>query len=184
VQPSSYGVHNSSREHQYNQYAFDAAENDNFAPRPHGKYPLSSTKSAREHGKPASANLSQSLVLNIATLETYHNNSGKRGSSICSEESLNGVTNDYSQQGYFIHLPPPPVSQLESESIQVSETPIEEQVHRTPRHERGRDADGAHHKSQFLGEYLQQQATDEEQDAILVHETPPEFLWTRARCSD
>ncbi|RAR14322.1 Pkinase-domain-containing protein [Stemphylium lycopersici] len=175
VQPSSHGFKDNSSEHQYSQQSFDAADNDDFAPLAYGKFPPTSAKLSRGHGKP--------LVLDVTPLETYNNSASSR-SSIDSEESLNDVTNHYSQQGYFIHLTPPPDSQLESESIQVSETPTEEQVYRTPRRVRGQDSDEADHKSQFQGDYLQQEATDEEQDAILVHETPPEFLWTRARWSD
>jgi serine/threonine protein kinase len=72
-----------------------------------------------------------------------------------SEKSLNGVMNDYSQQEYYEHLPPPPGH----DSVLVSETPID--VYRQS-----------------------QQIKDHGQDSVLVQETPPEFLCQHVYLSD
>ncbi|KAI4678928.1 uncharacterized protein J4E88_006216 [Alternaria novae-zelandiae] len=72
-----------------------------------------------------------------------------------SEASLNGVTNDYSQQEHFEYLPPPP----DHDSVLVSETPLE-----------------VYHQRQWAG--------DQGHDSILVYETPPEFLRQHTYSSD
>ncbi|KAH6848484.1 meiosis-specific serine/threonine-protein kinase mek1 [Alternaria rosae] len=64
-----------------------------------------------------------------------------------SEASLNGFTNNYSQQEHFEYLPPPP----EHEYVLVGETPVE-----------------VYHQRQW--------AEDQGHDSILVYETQPEFL--------
>lgn len=68
-----------------------------------------------------------------------------------SEKSLDGVTNDYLQQGYHEHLPPPLYPLDEHDFVLVGETPID-------------------------AYYQQQQVEDCDQDSVLVQETPPKFL--------
>ena len=85
----------------------------------------------------------------------YHFTEDADDDSDGSEKSLNGVMNDYSQQGYYEHLPPPPGH----DSVLVSETPID--VYRQS-----------------------QQIEDHGQDSVLVQETPPEFLRQHVYLSD
>ncbi|KAG9195865.1 hypothetical protein G6011_00986 [Alternaria panax] len=69
------------------------------------------------------------------------------------EKSSNGVTNNYSQQGYYEYLPPPPHSypRNEHDSVLVGETPI-----------------NTYHQRQWT--------PNQDQDSVLVLETPPEYL--------
>ncbi|CAN9342243.1 unnamed protein product [Alternaria alternata] len=85
----------------------------------------------------------------------YHFTEHADDDSDGSEESLNGVMNDYSQQEYYEHLPPPPGH----DSVLVSETPID--VYRQS-----------------------QQIKDHGQDSVLVQETPPESLCQHVYLSD
>ncbi|KAL1793741.1 hypothetical protein ACET3X_008723 [Alternaria dauci] len=85
----------------------------------------------------------------------YHVTEDDSGDSDDSEKSLNGIMNDYSQQGYYEHLPPPPGN----DSVLVSETPIDTYRQR-------------------------QQIEDHDQDSVLVQETPPEFFRHHGYLSD
>jgi serine/threonine protein kinase len=89
----------------------------------------------------------------------YHSHEDADDDSEGSGQSSNRDTNDNPQQEYSEHLSPPPCSQFDKNVVLVGETPID--TH-----------------------YQQQRARNQDQDSILVYETPPEFLRQHTRSSN
>jgi serine/threonine protein kinase len=167
------------------QQSYEASARDKADSQSYGA-PFS--RSAGPHlrrGKSIGTSLSQLSLTNAAASGKYDNNADDDEHSDDSEASLNRVANDYSQQ-HFIRLPSLPESQDVQESVQVGETPIDDQAELD---EYGYDEYGDHdeeldesyHQTQFPQECQQQQAADDEPDSSIVRETPPELLRKHGR---
>ncbi|KAI2487378.1 meiosis-specific serine/threonine-protein kinase mek1 [Pyrenophora tritici-repentis] len=93
--------------------------------------------------------------------------------SDCSGESLNRVTNNYSQRREYIRHLQHQEYQSGHGSIQVHQTPFDEYVN----YEGRRD-------EHTVDEVYYQEAQDPENDSVCVQETPPELMRKRGRAYD
>jgi serine/threonine protein kinase len=180
AQPLSYDANGPENEtqHGYSQYdqkSYEAGMQGNAQLR---------MKREKSIGTPPS----QLSLTNAAGSGKYDKDADEDEQSDESEASLNRVANDYSQR-YVVRLPPPPRSQNVQESVQVTETPLEEQAGDDEYaydeySEIDEDPQESYYETQFPEECRQQQAVDDESESILVRETPPELLRKHGRSSD
>jgi serine/threonine protein kinase len=178
----------SNKYSQHTQQSYEASVRDKTDSQPYGAPSSRSAGPPLRREKSISTSLSQLSLTNTAALGKYDNNADDDKYSDDSEASLNRVANDYSQQ-HFIRLPPPPGSQDVQESVQVGETPLDDEAEYDEYGydeygDHGGEPDESYYQTKFPGKCQQQQAADDEQDSILVRETPPELLRKHGRSSD
>ncbi|KAF1838993.1 Pkinase-domain-containing protein [Decorospora gaudefroyi] len=170
---------------QYGQHSDKARAQDDTDSQISDHHASNSPKPLSKCGISIGNSLSQLSLTKAPAPGMYNDNADDNEDSDESCESLNRVRNNYSQQGYYLHLPPPPASQDTQQSVLVNATPPHEQVEYA---DYGYD-EHAHMDQEVDGSYFQTQfpyerVTEDEEDSILVHETPPELLRKHGRSSD
>jgi serine/threonine protein kinase len=173
---------------QYGQRPYEEGVQDNTETQIYGARAFRWAELSLKREKSIGSSLSQLSLTNAAPSAKYHNHSDDDEYSDDSDASLNRVANDYSQQ-YIIRLPPPPISKDAQESVQVGETPLDDQAEYE---EYGYDEygdtdeepDESYYQTQFPEQYRQQEAADDEPGSLVVRETPPELLRKHGRSSD